>query len=96
MDKRSAFKMAAIIVALGTTTAAAPAWAITMPDLAAPTRSDILNVNDHHHNCHRRGHQAHGSDDYYSDDDANGTLFKSFVMGDLFGSHKTDKNRTAD
>jgi hypothetical protein len=74
-----------LVVALITMTSTASAWAITMPDL-----------KDHHHNCHRRGHQAHGYDDTYSNDDANGMLFKSFVMGELTGSHKMTAHRDVD
>lgn len=95
MQKRAVFTMTAIVVAFVTATSAAPARAITMPDLAAPTPSEVLNVSDHHHNCHRRGHQVHGYDDYYNTDDANGTLFKAFVMGELTGSHKATTNRAA-
>jgi Ni,Fe-hydrogenase I small subunit len=85
-----------LAVALITMTSAASAFAITMPRLDVQVRSDVLRVSDHHHNCHRRGHQAHGYDGTYSDDDGNGMLFKSFVMGELTGSHKTTARRDVD
>jgi hypothetical protein len=85
-----------LIVALITMTSTAPAWAITMPGLNVQTHSDVLRVNGHHHDCHRRGHQAHGYDGTYSDDDGNGMLFKSFVMGELTGSHKGTARRDVD
>jgi hypothetical protein len=95
MPKRPIFTRT-LIAALITMTSTAPAWAITMPGLEVQTRSDVLRVSDHHHNCHRRGHQAHGYDDTYSNDDANGMLFKSFVMGELTGSHKTTARHNVD
>ena len=86
----------ALIVSLMTMTSTAPARAITMPGLEVQTHSDVSRVNSHHHDHHRRGHQAHGYDGTYSNDDANGTLFKSFVMGELTGSHKTTPRRGVD
>jgi hypothetical protein len=95
MSKRFIFTAAAL-TGLMTLGATAQAWAITMPDLAVAGRSDLVRVNGHHHDHHRRGHQAHGYDGTYSDNDANGTLFKSFVMGEFTGSRKAEPRRDVD
>jgi len=69
-------------VALTSFTSAAPAGAMTLPNLSVPERADIIQVHDHDH--HHHYHVRRGYDGYYDDYDNSGLLFKSFVTGTLF------------
>jgi hypothetical protein len=68
---------------LGSFASAAPAGAMTVPDLMIAKKSDIIQVHDHgHYHHHFHGHR--GYDSYYDNYDNSGLLFKSFVTGTLF------------
>jgi len=69
--------------------ASQPASAMPIATLQAPAQSsDVIQVHDGHghggHWHHHFGHQWHGGDHYYDNDDDSGVLFKSFVTGTLF------------
>lgn len=77
--------LAAATAALFALAAFEPAAAMPIAGFTSPAPTDLIRISDHHGHHHwHRGHQRHGSDDYYDNDDDSGVLFKSFVTGTLF------------